>query len=215
MTLVGLTGKICAGKNFIAGIFEQHGINVLDVDTLGHTALENKKNLVCNHFGNSILRPDGSIDRRVLGQRVFGNRQELDVLEQIVHPEVENLTHQWLQHIPKTGQVSAVNTASSLCVINAALLHKTSVADKLALVVLVDAPAWLRMYRLKKRDHLGIREILRRIKSQKNLNHKFLFKNADIVYIRNIGIGFFRAWEKRIIEKRIKNVILHKFGIRL
>ena len=213
MTLIGLTGAICSGKNYSSGIFEQYGINVLDVDTLGHTALENKKNLVCNHFGNSILRPDGSIDRRILGRRVFGNRQELEALEHIVHPEVENLANQWLEQ--QNNQLCATNPASSLCVINAALLHKMLLADKLALVVWVHAPVWLRMYRLKKRDNLSIQEVIRRIKSQSKFKHKFLFKNADIVSIRNTGMGFFPAWEKHIIEKRIKKIIFDKLKIRL
>ena len=213
MTLIGLTGAICAGKNYVAGIFEQQGINVLDVDTLGHTALENKKNLVCNRFGNSILRPDGSIDRRLLGRRVFGNRQELEALEHIVHPEVENLANQWLEQ--QHNQVSAAAPASSLCVINAALLHKMSLADKLSLVVWVQAPVWLRMYRLKKRDNLSIQEIMRRIKSQSNIKHKFLFKNADIVGMRNMGMGFFSTWEKQNIEKRIKKIVFDQFCIRL
>ena len=88
-----------------------------------------------------------------------------------------------------------------------------SAADRLALVVWVQAPAWLRMYRLKKRDNLSMREIMRRIKSQSDFKHKFLFKNADIVCIRNIGIGFFRAWEKRRMEKRIEKIISYVYKL--
>ena len=41
------------------------------------------------HFGTEILREDRTINRGILGEIVFGNAEEMAVLNGIVHPEVK------------------------------------------------------------------------------------------------------------------------------
>ena len=65
--LIGLTGKCCAGKNYIAEILEKRGLPVLDVDKLGHKVLEIEKRTIFAQFGGDLQRTDGSLDGRLLG----------------------------------------------------------------------------------------------------------------------------------------------------
>jgi dephospho-CoA kinase len=48
--IIGLTGKYCAGKNYIAVLLEARGLPVLDVDKLGYQTLEIRDHLANFNF---------------------------------------------------------------------------------------------------------------------------------------------------------------------
>jgi dephospho-CoA kinase len=193
--LLGLTGLYCAGKNFAGGIFEEKGFAVLDVDKLGHIALENKKKIIKERFGRDILKKDGSVDRRALGMRVFGKPEELAVLENIVHPEANRLTCEWL------------NTNNDRpCVINAALLHRSTVFSKLDAIIFIKAPLIVRMLRAKKRDNLSWKEIWNRFSSQR-FGLDYDLTKTCIYYINNWWFDFSLRSSRIRLEKRIDEVI--------
>jgi len=182
--LIGLTGKYCAGKNHIAAILEKKGFPVLDIDKLGHQVLEIEKKAICGQFGADLLKTDGSLDRRLLGQRVYGQQDKLPLLEAIVHPKVNQLTDEWIQNREELGDRAII--------LNAALLHKSSVFDKLGMIILVSAPYLTRLLRAKKRDKLSFREIIKRFASQKDFNDRYLSINsrpdsAEIYRVENSG----------------------------
>jgi dephospho-CoA kinase len=193
--LLGLTGLYCAGKNFVGGILEQKGFAVLDVDKLGHTALENQKNIIVECFGEGVLDADGAVNRRALGECVFGRADKLAALEEIVHPHVNKLTLAW---IDVHGGVP--------CVINAALLHKSSLFTMLDAVIFVMAPYLSRMLRARKRDRLSWKEIERRFNSQK-FDVYYRDQEADIYYIDNGGFDFFLRFNRRALEKRVEKIL--------
>jgi len=202
--LIGLTGMYCAGKNHVAALLEQRGCAVLDVDKLGHTAIETKKADIITRFGKDIQNQDGSVNRRRLGERVFGRQNDLSALEAIVHPEANRLTLEWIA--AHNGQK---------CVINAALLHKSAVFDQLDCVIVVGAPLLVRLIRARRRDKLPWTALFRRFLSQKQFTAQYLAKNADIYKVENPGIGEsgFLPSSRRIkkLEYRI-DVILSKLG---
>ncbi|GMO53762.1 MAG: dephospho-CoA kinase [Termitinemataceae bacterium] len=175
MKLYGITGFYCAGKNYVASLFALKGFAVLDVDKLGHLATENKKSEIIECFGKDILNESGSIDRRKLGSMVFGksNTDKLTRLEGIIHPEANRLTEEWL-----------LENKDKDCLVNAALLHKSSVFSRLTCVIIVRSPLWERLLRARKRDHLSWVEIIHRFSTQK-FNLKKIYKFADIVCIYN------------------------------
>jgi dephospho-CoA kinase len=176
--LIGLTGKYCAGKNHVAAILEKRGFTILDVDKLGHTVIENKKTDIFTRFGKDIQNQDGSVNRRRLGEKVFGRKSELSALEAIVHPEANRLTVEW---------IAAHNGKN--CVINAALLHKSAVFGQLNGVIMVSAPLLTRLIRAKRRDKLPWTGLFRRFSTQKQFIAQYLAGNADIYKVKNPGIG--------------------------
>ncbi len=68
--VIGITGKACAGKNQYAKAFEELGARLIDVDRLGHQALEANKDRIIAEFGDSVA-DRGEIDRKALGAIVF------------------------------------------------------------------------------------------------------------------------------------------------
>ena len=197
--IIGLTGMYCAGKNHVASLLERRGLAILDVDRLGHAAIENCKAAICARFGEDLLDSDGSVDRRRLGERVFGRDQELAGLEAIVHPEANRLTMEWI------GEQEGKN-----CVVNAALLHKSAVFPRLGCIILVTAPLLVRLVRARRRDKLPWTVIARRFASQRQFSAQYSAGNADIYKVENPGFGDPRLLSG--LEGRIDD-ILSKLGL--
>ncbi|MDR1238496.1 MAG: dephospho-CoA kinase [Treponema sp.] len=195
--IIGLTGTICAGKNFVAGLLEERGLPVLDVDKLAYQAVEAGREAIIARFGGDILEPGGTIDRRRLGEKVFGKPEELAALEAIVHPGANRLTDTWI-----AGRQEAA------CVINAALLHRSSAFGRLDFILLVRAPFLTRLLRARKRDHLPWLALLKRFDSQRNFTAQYSGGKADIYNIDNRGclLSGSRHFQKKL-ETRIDQIL--------
>jgi dephospho-CoA kinase len=192
--LIGLTGKYCAGKNHIAAILEKRGFEVVDVDILGHQALETEKETIFAQFGSELQKADGSLDRRFLGQKVFGKPEKLAALEAIVHPAVDRL----IDELTANRGISYV--------INAALLHRAAIFTRLNLIILVTAPFFTRFLRARRRDRLSFLQILKRFASQKNFGTQYLSINAEIKRVENPGLSGSPKQHKKL-ENRIDKIL--------
>jgi len=87
--VIGLTGGIGSGKSTVAEMLAALGALVIDADTVGHDVYRPGTDgfrQVVAAFGPEIAGADGSIDRRVLGARVFADPAALRRLNAIVHP---------------------------------------------------------------------------------------------------------------------------------
>ena len=195
--LIGLTGMYCSGKNFVAALLEQRGYAVLDVDKLGYIAIENNKAAIFARFGDDVGNQDGSVNRRLLGEKVFCSKNELAALEAIVHPEANRLSLEWI-----------AAQGGKPCVINAALLHKSVVFGQLDGIILVSAPLLIRLIRAKQRDKLPWDVLLRRFASQKQFAAQYLAGNADIYKVENPGTN------RAKLEHRL-DVILSGMGLEI
>jgi dephospho-CoA kinase len=201
--VLGLTGTCCAGKNHIARLLEERGLSVLDVDKLGHEAVEAEKQAILARFGADLLGTDGKLDRRRLGAKVFGRPEELAALEAIVHPAANRMTGEWIARQEKEGP--------GACVINAALLHRSSAFLRLEGIIIVRAPWFIRLLRAKQRDRLSWKELIRRFKSQKGFERQYFNKNftgnADIYIIENWGSAFFPRFFETRLKRRVDQIL--------
>ncbi len=87
--VIGLTGGIGSGKSTVAAMLGALGATVIDADKVGHDVYrpgtEGFRRVV-EAFGADVVAPDGTIDRRVLGARVFADPAALRRLNGLVHP---------------------------------------------------------------------------------------------------------------------------------
>jgi dephospho-CoA kinase len=95
---VGLTGGIASGKSLVADCFAKLDVPVLDADQVSRDvvappspALEQ----IAARFGRQALLPDGTLHRRWLRKRVFGDPQALRDLEAITHPLIRERLRRW------------------------------------------------------------------------------------------------------------------------
>jgi dephospho-CoA kinase len=197
--VIGLTGYYCAGKNHVASLLEQNHIPVLDVDKLGHHAIETEKERLLKRFGDDILGQDGSIDRKRLGNKVFGRQKELEALEEIIHPVANSETLAWID-----------SQKGETCVINAALLHRSSAFEMLDAVIIVEAPFFVRLLRARKRDRLPWTALLKRFKSQRKFNPQFFKEIADIYRVENSAFfSFNREFAQKKLNKRVNEILCY------
>ncbi len=91
MKVIGLTGGIGSGKSTVSQLLAELGAVVLDADKVGHEAYQpgtETWHAVVEAFGQEIVAPDGTIDRKKLGAVVFGAPESLTRLNQIMHPRM-------------------------------------------------------------------------------------------------------------------------------
>lgn len=173
-TIVGLTGGYCSGKNQVATILAAHGYYCIDVDALGHQALELSKNELAKTFGSRIFDEYGGIDRKALGALVFSSKSLLEKHESIVHPTMLSLLDAELEK------------SERVC-INAALLYKFPQVAKCTFIIEVTAPLELRLERARIRDGANAETAIARITHQEYLWKLRPAVHPPVFFISNEG----------------------------
>lgn len=101
--IIGLTGNIATGKSTVLDYLARKGAHIIDADKLAHQAMAPDGpayEAIVAEFGQGILNPDKTVNRRALGAIVFADAERLGRLEQIVHPAVFALTRQEVDASP-------------------------------------------------------------------------------------------------------------------
>jgi dephospho-CoA kinase len=177
--LFGLTGGIASGKSAVAARLRQRGLPVIDADQLAREAValgsEGLAEVVAR-FGESILLPDGNLDRKKLGREVFGDDEKRAALNAIVHPRVSALTFKASAKLRDDGE--------PLACYEAALLVENGLSDAFRPLVVVSAPEDVQVARATARDGSTPEEARARVRAQTPLAEKV--RAADFV-IENVG----------------------------
>ncbi|MCH3916974.1 MAG: dephospho-CoA kinase [Spirochaetia bacterium] len=180
VTVIGLTGKACAGKNQYGRCLQEHGLLVIDVDKLGHEALDERRAEVGRLFP-SVVTSEGQIDRRLLGNIVFKDKAALERLDAVIHPVVKQRCRQLIQEEQETSR--------RVVVLNAALLKRGGLDELCDEIIFVSALLWVRCRRSLARDRRGIMWFLHREWSQKDISkNSFHGKIPVIVFNNNSGV---------------------------
>ena len=101
MLRVGLTGGLGSGKSTVAGMFEQLGAAVISADQLGRRLMQPGEPVyaaIVQRFGPTVVRGDGSLDRKALAKLAFQDNQA-DALNHIVHPAVVDAEEEWMRGV--------------------------------------------------------------------------------------------------------------------
>ena len=88
---IGLTGGIGSGKSLAVKRFAELGARVYHADEFARRALDPGSpcyDRAVSEFGNGILNPDGTINRKRLADIVFASDEKREKLNSIVHPYV-------------------------------------------------------------------------------------------------------------------------------
>jgi len=174
MKVIGLTGGIGSGKSTVSQFLAELGAIIVDADRVGHEAFKPGTELwreVVAAFGRQIVTPSGDIDRKKLGEIVFGNAESLWRLNQIMHPRMYDMVKTQLEEYRRQGVAVAVLEAPLLIEAN-----WTSLVDEVWVTVASEATV---LKRLQERTGLSKEESLARIRSQ--LPSEERIKHADVV----------------------------------
>ena len=176
---VGLTGNIAVGKSTVARWMASFGCHVLDADILGHQCLEPNETTydrVVDVFGPSVLQEDGTIDRSLLGARVFSDDDNRVKLEAIIHPAIRTKE----QH--QVDQIARVS-GPGIVVTEAALLYETGSVDRYQRIVVVTAVEDIRLKRLLERglstNEAHDRMATQMVQAEKSALADYVIDNSD------------------------------------
>jgi dephospho-CoA kinase len=179
MIIVGLTGGVGTGKSTVANSFRKLGAYIIDWDDLAREVVRPHSKAwkeIVEHFEKDVLNEDLTINRQKLAEIVFSDKEELEKLNQIVHPEVfeedERITNEIRSLDPDALIIKDIPLLFELT--------RPVFVDKV-LVVFVSARTQLR--RLEEKG-MSREDAQSRIKSQLPLEGKI--KSADFV-INNDG----------------------------
>lgn len=88
---IGLTGGIATGKSTVSRLLAERGAAIIDADVIAREIMEPGHPVlaaVSERFGPGVLHPDGTLNRKKLGEIVFSHPEERKALEALTHPAI-------------------------------------------------------------------------------------------------------------------------------
>jgi len=176
MLKVGLTGGYASGKSFVCNHLSSLGCHLIYADKLGHQVLlpnGDAYQTVVSSFGNVILNPDATIDRKKLAAIVFSSPDLLSQLNAIVHPAVFRLEEQALIGFESQNP-------HGIAVIEAAILIETGRYQRFDSLIVTTCDPETQIARAIQRDHITRAEALTRLARQLTNANRVRFANHVI-----------------------------------
>jgi dephospho-CoA kinase len=124
MLRVGLTGGLGSGKSTAAAMFAALGAHVLQSDAIGRDLMEPGQPVhasIVQHFGPSVLQPDGRLDRSALARIAFADGR-VEELNAIVHPAV-------IARQAEMAQAVFQQDPNAVVIVESALIFETNYSD--------------------------------------------------------------------------------------
>jgi dephospho-CoA kinase len=198
MLRVGLTGSIGVGKSFVASVFIELGCHVLDADqTAREVVMPGTAGLkaLTEAFGEDILNPDGTLNRKELGAVVFNDESQRRRLNHILHPFIiarqDEILNAWEAEDP-----------DGIGIVDAALMIESGGYKRFDKLIVVHCRPEVQLERLMLRDKLSREEALRRINSQMPQEEKQRF--ADYLIDTSDGFDLTRDQTMRVHQALLK-----------
>jgi dephospho-CoA kinase len=167
MRVFGLTGNIGSGKSTVGAMLREAGIPVLDADRISRevTAPGGRAyDAVVQAFGRGIVRDDGSIDRKRLGEIVFADPASRERLEKITHPAILEAMKEALAGIEREGHRAAV--------VEATLIHESGRKGLFEAVISVTCDRETAISRIAARGGLSRGQAEARLRAQMDAGRK-------------------------------------------
>ncbi len=193
MHVIGLTGGIASGKSTVTTFFKGRDVPVIDADILGHRTYDPGTDTfaaVVAAFGQDLVAPDGTIDRRVLGGKVFGKPDELKRLTDIVWPGIRKLASESLSEFEAAG--------NALVVLEAAVMFEAGWEDLVDEIWVVVVEPDQAVQRLATRN--GLDEAAARARIDSQLSNDERISRSNVVITNNgtlpeLQTAIQRAWD--------------------
>jgi dephospho-CoA kinase len=178
MLKIGLTGGIGSGKTSVSDIFSELGVPVIDTDLVARqlTARDGAAlPEIRSAWGESVMRPDGELDRDALRRRIFADPEERRRLEAILHPLIRRQV---------VAELAALD-APYVVVVIPLLVETGNYRELLDRVLVVDCPESLQVERVRARSGLSAEEVSAIISAQADRSSRIAAADDIIVNAAN------------------------------
>ena len=197
MKLIGLCGGSGSGKGTASSIFLKRGIPSVDTDAIYREMTlyySQCLDALSGEFGNIIIKPDGSLDRKALADIVFcsdDSQKKLTRLNEITHKFILDEARGRLEEFRRLGYPAAI--------IDAPVLFESGFNKECDVTVCVIADKNVRINRIMSRDGLTESEATRRINAQ--ISDDDLIKKCDYFIRNDSDMDALSAEIDRLIDK--------------
>lgn len=173
--IFGITGGSGSGKTSASAVLSELGVQIVDTDVIAHKVTE--KGTQCLReleecFGNEIILPDGSLDRKKLASVAFTDDSKKAQLNRITHKHIKDCV---LEEIEKSF--------ADIIAIDGAVIIGSNIEPLCEFIVSVIADRNIRLERIKKRDDISDKQAIERLKAQPD--DDFYKKNSKFVIYNN------------------------------
>lgn len=155
--VIGVTGGIGSGKSTVLKEFKKLGFKVYQADEAGRIALNKPEVIqkIVSLFGQDILHND-LIDRKKLSAIVFSDKEKLNQLNNIIHPEVKMDFEFVLKNLKE----------NEIILKESAILFENQLHLSCRATILITAPKEIRIQRVLSRDKVSREEVEKRMQNQ-------------------------------------------------
>lgn len=184
MKRIGLTGGIATGKSTVTNLLRERGVPVFCADAEVHRLLnedEAVRQFLRKTFGETIIQPDGSVDRKAIGANIFANKELKQRLEGELHPRVRQARQAFFQK----------HADNALAVADIPLLYETDDPATYDEIWVVFAPETLQRQRLREQRGWDETTITQRLAAQWPIEKKR--ELADVVLENTTSLEALKA----------------------
>ena len=195
MKTVGLTGNIASGKTEVAKIFKELGAKIINADEIAREIVEPGEPAwqeILDEFGNNILNPDGSINRKKLGGIIFNDDEKREHLNRITHPRI-------MSKIKETIDTSKKENVRVVVIEAALIVEKGGLLNVIDELIVVSADEETQIERIMTRDKLQKEEAISRIVAQMPISEKV--RHATYIIDNSGTLGETRKQVEEVWEK--------------
>jgi dephospho-CoA kinase len=160
--IVGLTGGIAAGKSVVARRLAELGAVHVDADAIAREVVQPGTpglDAIERRFGDTVIAPDGTLDRAALGAIVFADADARADLNRITHPAV------WRRSREIFAAAEAADP-DAIVIYDVPLLAEGTRASEFDRIIVVHADREERLRRLTELRRMAPEEAARRIDAQ-------------------------------------------------
>jgi len=151
--IVGLTGGIGSGKSTVAELFFALGVAVVDTDVIAHEMTGPQgaaMPAIGKAFGQSVLLPDGGLNRAAMRHLVFSDSSAKSRLETILHPMIRSESE---------ARCGVATAAPYVLLVVPLLIESAEYRRCVDRILVVDCDETVQVLRVMARSHLSAGEV--------------------------------------------------------
>ncbi|SDB43410.1 dephospho-CoA kinase [Flavobacteriaceae bacterium MAR_2010_188] len=174
MKIVGLTGGIGSGKTTISDMFKKLGVPIYIADTEAKRLMNKSKTIrtkLIKLFGAEAYNDHG-LNREFIASKIFNDKNLLEEINHIVHPEVAEHFSKWIK-----------NQDAPYVIKEAAIIFENDMQNQFDFIITVVADKEARIERLLKRENISRERILSVMANQMSDDEKT--DKSDFTIINN------------------------------
>jgi dephospho-CoA kinase len=185
---VAVTGGAGSGKTSVCNRLKELGVKVISADEMAREAVTpGSKALtkIIRYFGDAVLLPDGTLNRKILRRMITDDDDARFTLERFLHHEITRLIHK--------SVVCAEKEGCQIVAIEVPLLFELDMKERFDRVVVVSADKELRVKRLMERDQ-----------TSRDAAENLI--NVQMPDEEKIGRADYVVWNQGSMEKLVESV---------